>query len=219
MSERRLNPSFGDVDCLIFLHRRQILARWLASLPDNLVVLDVGGRIQPYRPLIESRAHRYIGVDLQLEGMVDVVADAERLPFANNCIDVVICTDTLQYVSEPGAAIREMHRVLQPGGKLILSARGCYPEHHDEVWRFLPSALRHECRMFSSLEIVPEGYSGSGLMITINVLLHRKVKSSLVKRVTSKTTIPMLNRLGLLLDRGMKGDSRSTCGFSLLGTK
>jgi hypothetical protein len=73
--------------------------------------------------------------------------------------------------------------------------------------------------MFSSLEIVPEGYSGSGLMITINVLLHRKVKSSLVTRVTSNTTIPMLNLLGLLLDRGLKGDSRSTCGFSLLGTK
>lgn len=131
-----LDPSNRDVDSLIFWHRRMILLGWLRELGQDLVVLDIGGRIQPYRALVEQNTRLYIGLDLQFEGMIDLIAGAEVLPLATDSIDLVLCTDTLQYVPDAPSAIREMHRVLKPGGQLILSTRGSYPEHHDELWRF-----------------------------------------------------------------------------------
>ena len=219
LSRLRGNPSLSDVDSLIFLLRRPIIVQWLANLPKDLVLLDIGGRIQPYRPLIESKVTRYIAVDLQMEGLVNVVATAEHLPISDSCCDVVLSTDTLQYIPDVGAATREMHRVLRPGGKLILSTRGCYPEHHDEYWRILPNGLRYLSRMFSSAEIVSEGYSGSGLLIAINVLLHRNIRSTLLNKVATRTTIPLLNKIGLFMDRHIRRDTRSACGVSMLAIK
>jgi SAM-dependent methyltransferase len=149
----------------------------------------------------------------------DIIGNAENLPIRDDSCDVVLCTDTLQYVPDAAAAVREMHRVLRPGGKLILSTRGCYPEHHDEIWRFLPDGLRYLCRMFLTVQVVPEGHSASGLMISLNVLLHRRIRSARIRSATARTTIPLLNRLGLLLDRVTGNDSRSTCGLSTLAVK
>lgn len=219
LAERRLNPSRSDVDDLIFLHRRPVLARWLQMLPDSLDVVDLGGRIQPYRSLLGTKARTYFGVDLQFEGCVDLIASAERLPLASNSLDLVLCTDTLQYVPDAPGAIREMHRVLRPGGKLILSTRGAYPEHHDELWRFLPDGLRYLARMFRSVEVVSEGGSGSGMIVALNVLLHRNISSPLLGRLVARTPIPFLNSVGLLLDRLARNDTRSACGVSLRGTK
>lgn len=215
----RLHPSLDDVDSLIYLYRAPILAQWIEKLPEGLVLLDIGSRIQPYRPLLESKVARYIAVDLQLEGLVNVLANAESLPFEDNSCDVVLCADTLQYVPNAAGAINEMHRVLRPTGKLILATRGFYPEHHDEYWRFLPSGLRYLTRNFSSVEIVPEEHSSSSLLIAINILLHRNIKSLWLARMAKKTSIPVLNKIGLLLDRIMRDDSRCTCGFSVLAVK
>ena len=73
----RLDPSLNDVDSLIYLHRRSVLEGWLNELPSGIDVLDVGGRIQPYRSLIEPKSRTYFGLDLQFDGTVDVVASAE----------------------------------------------------------------------------------------------------------------------------------------------
>ena len=215
----RVNPTRDDVDSLIFLHRKVVLSRWLAELASGMTVLDVGGRIQPYRSLIELKTRTYISLDRQLEGIVDVVGDAARLPIASDSVDLVLCTDTLQYVPDAAAAVEEMRRVLRTGGTLLLSTRGAYPEHHDELWRFLPGGLRHLAHRFSSVETVSEGGTGSGLMIALNVLLHRNIKSPRLARMAARTTVPLCNSLGLALDRVARDDSRLTCGISMRAIK
>ena len=49
-----------------------------------------------------------------------VVCDAEKLPFADNHFDVVTVAFGLRNMTHKGAAIREMNRVLKPGGKLLV---------------------------------------------------------------------------------------------------
>ena len=47
-------------------------------------------------------------------------ADAEHLPFDNASFDTVTCALALCTIPSPAAAIGEMHRVLGPGGRLLL---------------------------------------------------------------------------------------------------
>lgn len=56
-----------------------------------------------------------LGVDVTLR-----TADAELLPFDDGSFDTVLCALSLCTIPDPRAAIREMHRVLAPGGTLLL---------------------------------------------------------------------------------------------------
>ncbi len=49
-----------------------------------------------------------------------VVADAERLPFGDNSFDCVMIAFGLRNVTDKVAALRSMHRVLKPGGQLLV---------------------------------------------------------------------------------------------------
>ena len=54
-------------------------------------------------------------------GNVDcIVADAERLPFEDNCFDCVTIGFGLRNVTDQAAALASMHRVLKPGGQLLV---------------------------------------------------------------------------------------------------
>jgi len=44
------------------------------------------------------------------------VADAHRLPFSDGSFEVVICSEVLEHLWEPEAALAEMVRVLSPWG-------------------------------------------------------------------------------------------------------
>ena len=47
--------------------------------------------------------------------------DATDLPFSDGTFDVVLCQQALQFVTDPSAAFQEMHRVLNPGGRVAAS--------------------------------------------------------------------------------------------------
>jgi len=49
-----------------------------------------------------------------------VVADAERLPFEDNSFDCVTIGFGLRNVTDKAAALAQMHRVLKPGGQLLV---------------------------------------------------------------------------------------------------
>ncbi|HEX7165499.1 MAG TPA: class I SAM-dependent methyltransferase [Acidimicrobiales bacterium] len=50
-----------------------------------------------------------------------VAGDGGRLPFATASFDVVLCGFVLQFLDDAVAASRDMHRVLRPGGRLLVS--------------------------------------------------------------------------------------------------
>jgi 2-polyprenyl-3-methyl-5-hydroxy-6-metoxy-1,4-benzoquinol methylase len=46
---------------------------------------------------------------------------AQPFPFALEAFDVIWCSEVLEHLFDPGFALREMHRVLAPGGKLLVT--------------------------------------------------------------------------------------------------
>jgi SAM-dependent methyltransferase len=50
-----------------------------------------------------------------------IQGDAQCLPFADSSFDLLVCCETIEHVPDVHAAMREMHRVTRPGGKLLLT--------------------------------------------------------------------------------------------------
>jgi ubiquinone/menaquinone biosynthesis C-methylase UbiE len=50
------------------------------------------------------------------------VADLTRLPYADAAFDAVVCGWVLEHLPDPRPGLRELTRVLRPGGKLLLMA-------------------------------------------------------------------------------------------------
>jgi ubiquinone/menaquinone biosynthesis C-methylase UbiE len=75
-------------------------------------------------------------------------ADAEHLPFADRSFDTVVCTYALCSVRHVAAVIAEMHRVLRPGGRLILvdHIRSSVPPIFwlQWLWEFIPRRTKGE---------------------------------------------------------------------------
>jgi demethylmenaquinone methyltransferase/2-methoxy-6-polyprenyl-1,4-benzoquinol methylase len=65
-----------------------------------------------------------------LDGRIQLIQGrAELLPFPDETFDTVVFTYLLRYVQEPDATIRELSRVLKPGGELLSLEFGI-PEAH-----------------------------------------------------------------------------------------
>jgi len=113
----------------------EVTARALAlmDLAPGSRVLDVGCGTGATVGHLRELGYRALGVDrsfLMLTGANSTraaVADAMALPFAPGAFDAVFCECALCLTPDPGRALSEMHRVLEPGGMLAVSdlhARG-----------------------------------------------------------------------------------------------
>lgn len=95
--------------------------------PPGARILDVGAGSCRYRPDF-GQCH-YFALDFAkytgsewVYGPIDVIAEILHLPLPDNCFDVILCTEVLEHVPEPIAAVREMARLLKPGGRILITA-------------------------------------------------------------------------------------------------
>jgi len=218
----RFYPSLRNSSFLVLSKRRQIFARWLSSVPgSSLRVLDVGGRIQPYRPLLADRLRQYVAVDLAESPLVNVRANARELPFPENLFDLVFCTQVFEYLPEPAEAVREIHRVLKPGGTALLSFAAFYPRAVDqEHWRFLPAGLRYLLRPFAQVDIVPEGSTISGFFRSCAVCVGIFARFAALRSLMGLTIVPILNLSALSLEKiARSNNDQATGNYSVRAQK
>ena len=108
--------------------------------PTARVVLDWGCGTGEYRPLVTALGHRYVGVDVTGPG-ADVRGDAHALPFGRTVFDHVITNAVLEHVADPFLAVREVARVLRPGGRLSGSVAFLEPHHYDSYFHLSPDGV------------------------------------------------------------------------------
>ena len=107
-----------------------MLAHYLDPLPNGAKLLDVGcgtGNLlrrlgsrfvcagcDPAEEMLQRARARNPGVELK-------VAPAEKLPFEDDHFDVVLCIEVMRYLADPRTALRELARVLRPGGLALVT--------------------------------------------------------------------------------------------------
>ena len=122
-------------------------ARVCEGLAGEVVELGFGsGRNLPFLPA--QVTHLYAvepsGVAVRLArprlgtsaARVEVVGlDGQRLPLRDASVDAALCTFTLCTLPDPVAAVREVRRVLRPGGRLHLLEHGRAPDEGVRRWQ------------------------------------------------------------------------------------
>ena len=84
--------------------------------------IDLGCGQTPFRPWIEPRVEVYHTLDIQPREGLTYVADLTQMPqVPSQTYDSAICLDVLEHTPRPWMALKEIFRILKPGGTLILS--------------------------------------------------------------------------------------------------
>ena len=130
--------------------------------------VDIGAQTGPYSALFPNR----VAVDLRPRSGIHIVADVQALGLASGAFDVVVCTEVLEHLPEPQRAVDEMHRVLGPGGTLLLTTRFLFPIHDapQDYFRFTKYGLRHLLRAFEIEELCEETTTVGTLAVLIQRL-------------------------------------------------
>ena len=222
IAHQRLYPSLTNPSYLVLRSRRKILSKWVGQLPAGpLDVLDLGARYQPYRPLLSDRAGRYVAYDIVASELVDVVGRGQQLPFRSETFDLVVATSVFEYFPDPRVPAEEVLRVLKPGGHLIMSVASLFPRVADnEYWRYLPSGLRFVLAPFAETSIVPEAGSVGGFFRYTATSLTVLSKYDFLRKIVHHTLVPLINVLGLALDRpGISDNDQLSGNYSALARK
>jgi len=130
-----LDPLGYDVGLSNEAIREAWLKKVLSELPTGASLLDAGAGECAYKKYcghlryVSQDLAKYDGtgeVGLQMgswdTSRIDIVSDITDIPVPDASFDAVLCTEVLEHVSDPVVALKELERVLKPGGTLIITA-------------------------------------------------------------------------------------------------
>jgi SAM-dependent methyltransferase len=190
--DSRIPPNFGAWirDTLRYGGRKIRLLRYiLAHTPENQTprLLDVGaqfGALAIYATQLGCRAAA-LDYGMYAKAFCEAVADRgvdyrecdlgrEPLPFADNSFDFVTYTDVIEHHAfSPKRVLAEIHRVLVPGGRLILTT----PNHasiYNRLKLFFGGSVNDEFNYFFNMTADAKTYDGHHREFT-----HAEIRSAL----------------------------------------
>lgn len=119
----------------------------------------------PNRYVVSKRAkdNPDLLVDSQFHDLSNIPSGSHR---------VIVCIGLLEHIADPPRFVGELHRILAPGGRVILSCSACFSFHEcpDDYFHYTPFGLR---RLFSDWERFDLLRGSCGPFETLGILLQR----------------------------------------------
>jgi SAM-dependent methyltransferase len=109
-------------------------------------ILDYGAAESPYRDFFPSTA-TYVAADLPGNPHADLTLAADgTLPAPDDSFDAILSTQVLEHVPDPARYLAEAHRLLRPGGRILVSTHGVFIYHPDpeDYWRWTAAGLEKQ---------------------------------------------------------------------------
>ena len=135
------------------------------SLPTGSSILDAGAGESIYKRFFSHC--NYIAIDLAVGesrwnyANLDYVGFLHEMPIENEMFDAVLCTQVLEHLEWPRESVKEMHRVIKPGGKLYMTVPMAQNEHQVpyDFFRYTSYGLESICKHagFNNIKITPFG--------------------------------------------------------------
>jgi SAM-dependent methyltransferase len=175
-------------------------------------VLDVGCGDKPYASCFNPGVVQYLGLDLVQSPGVDVVADEnEPWPLPDSTTDVILCSQVLEHVPNLDKVLDSIHRVLKPGGLLLVTAPFIYNLHGEprDFRRFSAEGIRQIFEnQYEIIEVRLQGAAGSSLGSLWLNWLDTSLNEWKVSRLLKGLLMPLwilfcvtVNLAGWLLDK------------------
>jgi len=182
----RRNSLFNDYLYLAERLDYQKAAKFCKKLGAS--VLDLGCGHRPYEHLLPKNAI-CVGMDDDAKRRPHIVGSCLAIPVKDASFDSVMCNQVIEHVPRPWDALREISRVLRPGGLLYLTVPQCWGLHYEpyDYYRYTKYGLAYLLGKagFEVLECEPMG--GIFSFLTVR-LIDLAVVSAL---------FPFVRRLGL----------------------
>ena len=136
----------------LYLVRSSIIQALKEFLPQcKGVFLDIGCGEMPYKPLIQQSGGitKYIGMDIenpkyQINVKPDIFWNGTHIPLADNYIDCAMATELFEHLPDINAVLKEIIRILKPGGTLFFTVPFIWPLHDmpQDEYRYTPFSIR-----------------------------------------------------------------------------
>jgi len=182
LNKENFFPSWIGIFVNPFYFARKGLVNSISSLSHQLSgrMIDVGCGSKPYRSLFN--VDEYIGLDIDsessnLRGAADYLYDGKTFPFDDKTFDSALCNQVLEHVFNPDEFLQEIRRVLNDGGKLLLTVPFVWDEHEQpyDYARYSSFGLRAlvERNGFNVLEHNKIGADVTILFQMVNAYLYK----------------------------------------------
>jgi 2-polyprenyl-3-methyl-5-hydroxy-6-metoxy-1,4-benzoquinol methylase len=188
-----------------FAARRSVFASLSSHLAEfSGTVLDIGCGHMPYKKTLlspPSRVQKYIGLDLadNTYRRPDLEWDGKNIPREAASIDCAIATEVFEHCPDPMSVMREVFRILNPGGLLFFTVPFLWPLHdapHDE-YRYTPFALTRLLREagFEDIKLKALGGWDASMAQLIGLWVRRRPMSNKKRELLSKLALPLVKLL------------------------
>ena len=135
------------------------------SLPTGSSILDAGAGESVYKKFFSHCDYKAIdlavGESRWNYANLDYVGSLHEMPIEDGKFDAVLCTQVLEHLEWPRESVKEMYRVLKPGGKLYMTVPMAHPEHQTpyDFFRYTSYGLESICKHagFHDIKITPFG--------------------------------------------------------------
>jgi SAM-dependent methyltransferase len=175
-------------------------------------LLDIGCGKMPYKEYIlrNSKVSNYIGLDIESainydpNITPDFIWNGKVMPFESDSFDCAFGTEVLEHCPEPELILKEVFRILKPGGTFFFTVPFLWNLHEvpNDEYRYTPFALKRHLTNsgFKGIEIKASGGWHASMAQMLGLWVRRSEMSENKRKIMSIFIKPIIKYL-LKLDK------------------